>query len=257
MQLRHVIELCDRAILLDAGEVLADGAPKAVVSRYQRLLYAAEDRVPELREQLKLECRHAIDAGVTLEHARASTSAKPTGSMGNDASAEEAYFDEGLRSQSELAYVNQGATIDVPRIETTAGKQVNVLNAGERYVYTYRVHFERAVTAVRFGMLIKTLTGVELAGAVSSRPEHAIEWVDGGAEFAVRFEFHCQLAPGVYFMNAGVQGRTGDEEIYLDRRIDVVMFRVRAGSDRLTTGLVNLVEEVEVLPLSGHRETEA
>ena len=35
-----VLELCDRAVLLDGGEKLLDGDPKSVVAHYQRLLYA-------------------------------------------------------------------------------------------------------------------------------------------------------------------------------------------------------------------------
>jgi lipopolysaccharide transport system ATP-binding protein len=157
-----------------------------------------------------------------------------------------AYFDANLRSHSELAYSSQGALIEDPHIHTISGKRVNVVNAGEHYVYTYTVRFERGTAFARFGMLIKTLTGIELAGAVSATPEHALPWVDKDACFAVRFEFDCRLAPGVYFMNAGVQGRIGEEETYLDRRIDALMFRVMPHTDRLSTGFVDLVDAVSV-----------
>jgi lipopolysaccharide transport system ATP-binding protein len=247
-----VIELCDRAILLDGGEMLADGAPKAVISRYQRMLYAPQDRVHELREQMRLEMllpRH-VEAEedvaaedmplVTTGDAVVSTSLTPPVAY------MEAYFDEHLRSRSELAYSSQGAQIQDPHIQTMAGRRVNVLNAGERYVYVYTVQFDRGTTCARFGMLIKTLTGVELAGAVSATPEHAIAWVDQGTQSKVRFEFDCRLAPGAYFMNAGVQGRVGEEDTYLDRRIDALMFKVMPGTDRLSTGFIDLVDSVKV-----------
>lgn len=35
-----VIEFCDRAVLLDGGDLIMEGVPKAVVAQYQRLLYA-------------------------------------------------------------------------------------------------------------------------------------------------------------------------------------------------------------------------
>ena len=123
---------------------------------------------------------------------------------------------------------------------------MNVLSAGQPDVYAYRVRFERGSAGVRFGMLIKSLTGVELAGAVSATPEHAIAWVDPGTETKVSFEFDCRRAPGAYFMNAGVQGRVGEEEAYLDRRIDAVMFKVMPGTDRLATGFIDLVGSVDV-----------
>jgi lipopolysaccharide transport system ATP-binding protein len=77
-----VVELCDRAILLDGGEMLADGAPKVVISRYQRMLYAPEDRVQELREQMRLEQRQAHHTDAVGE-----AYAEPiTGKMNVDAS---------------------------------------------------------------------------------------------------------------------------------------------------------------------------
>jgi len=134
------------------------------------------------------------------------------------------------------------------------GTRVNVIKAGGRYTYVYRVRFERGISMARFGMLIKTTTGVELAGAVSARPEQAIGWVEPGSVFDVRFDFECRLAPGAYFMNAGVQGRIGGEETYLDRRIDVVMFRVMARNDRLATGFVDLVDVTAVELHQAHME---
>jgi homopolymeric O-antigen transport system ATP-binding protein len=239
-----VIELCDRAILLDRGEVLADGAPKGVISRYQRMLYAPADRIGELRELMKLEYRGGEDA----DSARSPSESTQMGAAVKTRGDNDPYFDDGLRSQSEVVYPSQGAVIEDPHLETTDGRRVNVVNAGERYVYTYRVRFERGATAVRFGMLIKSLTGVEIAGSVSATLENAIEWVEAGMSSIVRFEFNCDLAGGVYFMNAGVMGRLSEEETFLDRRVDALMFRVMSPAHRLATGFVDLVDAVTVIP---------
>ena len=239
-----VVELCDRAILLDGGEVLADGAPKAVISRYQRMLYTPADRVAELREAMKLEYK----GGGVKDIAKPQSKLAQVSAAAKAAQDSEAYFDDGLRSQSEVVYPSQGAIIEDPHLETVDGKRVNVVNPGERYVYTYRVRFERSATAVRFGMLIKSLTGVEIAGSVSATPENAIEWVEAGMSFVVRFEFRSDLAGGAYFMNAGVTGRLGEEETYLDRRVDALMFRVMFQVQRLATGFVDLVDTVIVTP---------
>jgi len=223
-----------------------------VISRYQRMLYAPQDRVQELRDQMRLEMQIPQHVEADEYVAVADMSPATTGdavvstSLTSPVAYMEAYFDEHLRSCSELAYTSQGARIQDPHIQTMAGKRVNVLSTGERYVYVYSVQFDRGATCARFGMLIKTLTGVELAGAVSATPEHAIAWVDQGMQSKVSFEFDCRLAPGAYFMNAGVQGRVGEEETYLDRRIDALMFKVMPGTDRLSTGFIDLVDSVKV-----------
>lgn len=248
-----VVELCDRAILLDRGELLADDMPKAVISRYQRMLYAPQEKLAELRDQMKRE--HAEGRLAALEPLAGSVSPRSASVVSRNESSNEAYFDDGLRSQSEVMYPRQGVAIIDPHLELLNGTRVNVINAGKKYVYTYGVELEQGVAGARFGMMIKTLTGVEIAGAVSALATEAIEWIDAGTRLVIRFEFTCALAGGTYFMNAGVLGRLGEEETYLDRRIDALMFRVMPSASRLSTGLVDLVDNVDVSVTSGIQAT--
>ncbi len=248
-----VVELCDRAILLDRGDLLADGMPKAVISRYQRMLYAPQERLAELRDQMKRE--RAEGGMLAQESPEGVSSSRSAPVISRSESSNEAYFDEGLRSQSEVVYRRQGAIIVDPHLELPDGTRVNVINAGKKYVYTYYVDFDQGAAGARFGMMIKTLTGVEIAGAVSALTNEAVEWVDAGTRLVIRFEFTCALAGGTYFMNAGVLGRLGEEETYLDRRIDAFMFRVMPSASRLSTGVVDLVDHVEVSMASGIRMT--
>jgi lipopolysaccharide transport system ATP-binding protein len=239
-----VVELCDRAILLDRGDLLVDGLPKAVISRYQRMLYAPQERLAELRDQMKLE--RAEGELVAQESPVGSSSSRSASVVSRNESSYEAHFDEDLRSQSEVVYQRQGVMIIDPHLELPNGTRVNVINAGKKYIYTYDVEFDQGVASARFGMMIKTLTGVEIAGAVSALANEALEWVDAGTHLAIRFEFTCALAGGTYFMNAGVLGRLGEGETYLDRRIDAFMFRVMPSASRLSTGFVDLVDNVDV-----------
>ena len=213
-----VVELCNRAVLLDRGEMLTQGTPRHVVSRYHKLLYAPADRVEDVRTRIREDSDAGIDAvaSETVEDA-----------------ADGSYFDPGLLSQSTLSYPSIGARIDDPHIETPGGARVNVLRAGGDYVYCYRVHFETAAVGVRCGMMFRTTTGLELAGGASATVGNGIELVEAGSELDVRFAFRCQLSPGAYFANAGVLGLGGESEQYLDRRIDAIMFRVMPDPDRL------------------------
>jgi lipopolysaccharide transport system ATP-binding protein len=238
-----VVELCDRALLIDHGDLLADGMPKAVISRYQRMLYAPQERIAELRDQMKQE----REGGALLAHETMPSSVHALGAKtGRSESAHEAYFDEGLRSQSEVPYPKQGAAIVDPHLELADGTRVNVIIAGKKYIYTYDVVFDQGVAGARFGMMMKTLTGVEIAGSVSALTDEAVDWVDAGTRLTIRFEFTAALAGGTYFMNAGVLGRLGEEETFLDRRIDALMFRVMPSARRLSTGFVDLVNNVDV-----------
>jgi lipopolysaccharide transport system ATP-binding protein len=227
-----VIELCSRALLLDRGELLMQGVPRHVVSRYHRLLFAPQDRAEELRAQL----RDGVAPEAEAVHAAA----------GEASDRDDCYFDPGLVPQSTLSYPSRGAEIIDPHLTTLDGRRVNVLRGGLDYVYTYRVRFTVAACGVRCGMLLKNTTGLELAGAVTALPPDAIPAVQAGQEMSIRFRFRCLLAPGVYFANAGVLGLEGEGEHYLDRRIDVVMLRVLPDASRLSTGHVDLHADSEV-----------
>lgn len=235
-----VTELCDRALLLDHGELLLQGAPKFVVSRYHKMLYAPAERVAAIRESIR---DHEEETSYSLGASRSSDDdarpePAPDGAMvAVDDS--EAYLDEGLVPKSTLSYDALGAVIEDARIETLGGRRVNVLKPGNRYTYVYNVRFHVAAEAVRFGMLIKSVTGLELGGGQSATLEDTLPLVEGGTVLTVRFKFRCLMAPGAYFLNAGVLGRVGDGEVYLNRQIDVAMFRVMPDPQRLATAMVD------------------
>ena len=58
-----VIELCNRAILLDQGEMLLSGRPKEVIEGYHRLLYAPPDLHREVRQLVEASAPTVAAAG--------------------------------------------------------------------------------------------------------------------------------------------------------------------------------------------------
>ncbi len=241
-----VVELCDRAILLDQGELLMEGTPKAVVTSYQKLLYAPRERAPLIRQQIRnshtgFTPSPLPSGGDDSEPAMSGLLAINGESPGLE-EGDPAYWEEGMVSASTVEYERQGACIDDPRLETLDGRRVNVLSPGRTYVYRYKVRLERTLASVRCGMMIRSLTGIEVGGAASMLPQNALPVVNAGAVLEARFNFRCVLHPGVYFMNAGVLATLGEGEDYVDRRIDTYMFRVMPSAERLATGVVDLLD---------------
>lgn len=229
-----VIELCTRAILLDKGEKLAEGVPKVIVGQYQKLLYAPADKVAEIRESIKTGVLERLE----LQREAKRTEVAVEASQAKDNGLEE-YFDPHIVSKSVMSYESHGVLISEPRILNAAGKQVNCLKRGDSYRYTYRVAFRRG-GAVRFGMMIKTLAGIEIGGAASAASaQDAIAYVAAEAEVDVEFEFECNLNPGTYFLNSGVVGVVGEAETYLHRLIDACLFRVLPETAITATGTVD------------------
>lgn len=229
-----VVDLCDHAVLLDQGEVLTQGAPRRVVAQYQKLIYAPMERQPAIRDAI----RHGDD---TID----SDGMEHLARVDSDECEEmqQAWFDPELRPTSTVSYASRGARIEDARLLDASGRRVNVLVHGEEYTYTYRVSVERSLARMRCGMMIRTITGVEIGGHATDRDSSHMALVPAGAIVEASFRFRCLLNPGVYFLNAGCLASDGDAEDYVDRHIDLVMFRVQPAEALRSTALVDLVIE--------------
>lgn len=240
-----IIELCNRAMLIEGGERLLTGSPKPVVSHYHKLLYAP----PENRESI----RHGLRAFNNQSQGGASESRvifmSKQATLREQRSCE--YYDEGMIPKSTISYESRGARIEDPHITTFDGKRVNILDKGEKYFYTYSVHFSAPAFSVGFGMLIKTVSGFEIGGATTSIGDRVIDYISPAQSTHVQFLFRCLLQPGVYFVNAGTSAILNGERAFLHRIVDAAMFRVQEGEDHTLTGVVDLCIE-PLITLQAH-----
>jgi lipopolysaccharide transport system ATP-binding protein len=234
-----VVELCDRAILMDGGERLLTSEPKEVIARYHRLLYARPTEVAAIREETRrFDEGNEVDAGEP-----APESATPGAAVGATAPARiglHGRFDPKLRSESTVEYPAHGARIRNPQIVDRSRDVVNVLLAGRTYTYTYDVAFEEDAFEVRFGMMLRMVSGVELGGQSSHPPRRGIPYIEAGSVVHVRFSFQTLLQPGLYFLNAGVLGVRDGTQLYLHRMLDASVFRIDPERPGLVTGVVDL-----------------
>jgi lipopolysaccharide transport system ATP-binding protein len=221
-----VVDLCDRAVLLDHGELIVEGTPRQVVAQYQRLLHAPADRADAIRAELLAGRPPTADAAGTAPHVPASSDV-----------ALEPYWEEGLVPATPVAYENRGADIEDPHLETMDGRRVNVLAPGQRYRFAYRIRLSRSLAGARCGMMIRTVTGVDLGGCVSAESPDRI--LEAGSVLDVRLGFRCSLAAGTYFLNAGIVARLGEGEEFVNRWVDIGMFRVLPNARSPATGLVD------------------
>lgn len=233
-----VIELCSRAILLDQGELLLSGSPKKVISRYHKLIYAPENKADQVREDFRnLPGRFDLSEDelepepIGLQFTEKSPILDSAGGSA---------YNPYLVPASTVKYESRGASISDPVILSIAGERVNILQSGEQYFYEYQAKFNIDAEKIKFGMLIKTIKGVEISGYSAPSDEIGIKNIKAGDAILVKFPFTCSFNPGVYFLNAGLL-KTGGEEEYLDRQLDVAMFRVEEKSDSNSTGIVSMV----------------
>lgn len=239
-----ILELCDRAVLMERGEILLDRTPKLVVSKYQELIYAPPEKVEALHRemrQLNAETVASTNGTRPLVGAGSNPAAQTNGTRHYPDFQE--FYDPSLNPEHTISYICRGAQIVNPCIITASGKLVNHLIGRREYVYTYSVTFLKPAYNVRFGMLIKTITGVELGGASYTRDFHGIDDFEANQTVSLKFRFECNLHPGVYFLNAGVSGIVDGEFTYLARCVDAAIFRVQSTTESCGNGIVDFQVE--------------
>jgi lipopolysaccharide transport system ATP-binding protein len=236
-----VLQLCQRAVLLDGGDLIADGLPKQILAYYHKLLFAPPEQEAVIREEicqihkqyvessLKKNEPYADDIGEAIPNADSLVA------YGNTAC-----FDPNLIPETTVSYESQGAIIQNIRIETMSGERVNRLLGRQRYRYCYEVLFTAEHHRVAFAFMIKDQTGILLAGAGSHAAKISIERVKEGDIIDVIFEFDALLAPGVYFTNSGCYSYGSGEHQSLHRVMDACMFRVVCQDDSMVTGMVDV-----------------
>lgn len=240
-----VVELCNRALLLDTGEILVQGLPKLVISRYHKLLYAPADAAATLREAIRSEGLDG-DGNTIVEAVQTKPSDEDV-----DVLSDQAYLDEGLVPRSTVNYETRGANIDMLSVFAGKDRRVNVLRGNGEYVYSYRVIFQKHAVGVRFGMAIRTVTGLALGGCTTAANQADGLEVEPGQVYVVRFRFRALLAPSVYFLNAGVTAIEPEGDVFLDRIIDAMMIRIMPDSRRLATEFVDFDMQPEVEQTEG------
>ncbi|MGD0463545.1 MAG: ABC transporter ATP-binding protein [Tepidisphaeraceae bacterium] len=225
-----VKELCDRALFLDAGQLIQAGECTPVVENYQKFLFMREPQRSAFRENLRQGSAPAA-AGAELPAADKAASGPEERADGE--------FAPHLKPQSQVVYPSQGAEISNARVETLAGRVVNILIPHFRYRFCYDVAFHEDCSHVLFGMVIKNATGTELGGTAHAAPGLGERKVPPGSVYKVAFEFTACLLTGMFYLNCGVTGSRGDYHGFLARVVDVLVVQIRKPAARQVTGFID------------------
>ncbi|MEJ2653368.1 MAG: ATP-binding cassette domain-containing protein, partial [Gammaproteobacteria bacterium] len=147
-----VLQLCDRAVLLDQGERLLVSDPKTVVERFHELVYAQPEERTLVRKDIKEQDLNGIDAqlrrydGKSVSHA---------GDIQKDD-----FSDANLISKTRRELVKQGAVIKEVRLFDFKGEAVNTLKSKADYGINVPIWLTEPANKVRVTIAIKTIEGI-------------------------------------------------------------------------------------------------
>lgn len=249
-----VVSLTERAFFIHQGEIVMEGRPKRVVETYQRYCHAGREQAARLIAQIKAgeataerNEAAAAEVGKAVEQSDCAVVDKAP-------QVEDAYstrlrgegYDPAFISMSRTRYDPYGGELYDLRLVNAAGEPVNILERRKTYYFEYKVKFSASCRDVTFAMLIKTLKGMELGGGRVLPWDRFIERVEAGDAYQVRYAFETLLMPGVYFLNAGVEGVVEGQRAYIHRILDALAFRVLTEELLMPTGIVDFRVEPQM-----------
>lgn len=210
----QVVELCDRAILMERGELICTGSPMSVVRAYQKLIYAPVDEQPRLIEEFR-----------QIGSERVAIEADEIKSLdAEEKASDDLHFDPGMVPESTTIYPEQGAHIDSFEIFDKLGRRCNVLQAGGDYDIVMTGELTASVSRVFFATHVRTVSGVVITGQRFPDEGHYFECDGTDRAFKVTFSFKMVMMPGVYFVGGGVWSES--EPTLCHRILDALMFRL-------------------------------
>jgi ABC-type polysaccharide/polyol phosphate transport system ATPase subunit len=197
--------LCTRAILLNAGRVIADGNPPDVLNRYQKIIMEREE---------------AYDA---------ETSARMS-------STDSAALDEGLAPIS-YTYRHGDGSAEIVGAELTDAthRRVEISETGEPLTVRVIARFHRDVDEPVVGFLIRNRHGIHAYGTNTKEQQIEFGSVRRGEGLEVSFGFNCWLGVDQYSISFAIHSRDGQAYDWLD---GALFFKVT--SMIRTEGVANL-----------------
>lgn len=232
---QQIIELCDRALLLERGRRLLLSDPLTVVRAYQQILYANPSEQARLVQELQKIDRDGGTA--TIPPAVSDEHVTPQPEM-NEKIPEADFYESGMVPQSTVVYPIQGARVDSIKIYNRQGREVNNLLAGRQYRFEIRGTFLESRELVSIGMHIRTMTGVGVTAQAYPGSGRYVQQVIPGQRFRLIHTMTMRLTPGTYFAGGGIWSTT--EPVLMHRILDAIMFRVLPKADNRASGYVDL-----------------
>lgn len=243
-----VMKYCDKVVLLNKGEKVAEGAPGEMVDLYKKILAGQYDQLQEaLDETIEKQRQKAEENGELYQKTR---EAEPAGTAEavKAAAAEGGEGQEALmRSQMTVnpnvnEYGNGKATIYDFGILDEKGRLTNLVLKGETFSIRERIRFNDHIEAPIFTYTIRDKKGNDLTGTNTMFEGVDVRPVDRGDSYEVTFTQHMNLQGGEYLISMSCTGFEQGEHTVYHRLYDLLNLTVI--SNKNTVGVYDMESEV-------------
>lgn len=208
---------CDKVILLNQGQKVAEGDTKKVVDLYKKMLVHAGESSGEPEDE---------GAGVQTE---------------ND---QNTWKNHISLNPSFLEYGDKQAEIVDFAVKNDKGAYTNIVEDGTEFRVKMKVRFHMDVEEPIFAMTIKNVQGLEIAGTNTMYEHISMGLCRKGEERIVEFRQKAVLQAGEYLLSLGCTGYKDGEFMVYHRLYDITNLTV--SSDKYMVGFFDLGSTVLV-----------
>ena len=256
-----VIKYCDRVVLLNKGNFIAEGAPGKMVDLYKKILANQMDSLEEELQEMNdfsggmrdssegRAGRGKVQKGGTGEgqEGKNTEGHRDTGSGNRENGSRKAQ--KGLMKDhltinpSRTEYGDGRAEIYDLGMFDERGNLTNLLLKGEYFTIREKIRFRADIQAPIFTYTIKDKKGAELSGTNTMFEGADISSVKAGDEYEVNFRQKMTLQGGEYLLSMSCTGFEQGEHTVYHRLYDVANITVI--SNKNTVGVYDMEAEVE------------
>lgn len=224
-----VIKYCEKVILLNRGNFVAEGEAGHMVDLYKKILAGQAE---ELEEELAQEA--GGDAQVQSADLRQDYS---------DPHKEQLMKDKLTINPNRTEYGDKRAEIYDFGLLDERGNITNLLLKGEMFTIRERIRFHAPLEAPIFTYTIKDKKGADLTGTNTMYEGCEIQSVESGDIYQVEFKQKMTLQGGEYLISMSCTGFEEGEHVVYHRMYDVANLTVI--SNKNTVGVYDMESEVE------------
>mgnify|MGYP000308418767 CR=1 FL=1 len=223
-----IIKYCDKVVLLNKGEFIAEGEPGHMVDLYKKIL---ANQLDSLKEELESD----YSGGMLGEE--------------KNVKAEKAHSDGSLMKDKitintdRTEYGDGRAEIFDLGLFDARGNLTNLLLKGEMFTIRERIRFHAPIKCPIFTYTIRDKKGTDLTGTNTMYEGCDIKPVGDGDVYDVSFTQKMTLQGGEYLLSMSCTGFEGEEHVVYHRLYNIANITVI--SNKNTVGVYDMESEVE------------
>ena len=239
-----VLKYCDKAVLLNDGDKVAEGRPGEIIDLYKRILAGQYDA----DEVLKAQSDNSADVHAAAGKASAAGTDESGITMKKNAASSESGAELMRNSMTVNPNVNEygdgRAEIYDFGILDKDGRLTNLVLKGETFTIRERIRFNAHVEAPIFTYTFRDKKGNDLTGTNTLFENAEVKAAEKGDEYEVEFTQRMDLQGGEYLLSMSCTGFEQGEHVVYHRLYDLLNLTVI--SNKNTVGVYDMNSEVRV-----------